>query len=364
MPKKSISSVELAALVEELQLLAGGKIGAVYHPSERELLLQVHVRGKGKQLLRIIAGKWLCLTRHKETPLKPSSFCMQLRKYLSGSIIRSIAQKDSERIVVLELEGKEERTYSLIIEFFSKGNVVLTDEKGIIISVMERQQWKERVLKPGVEYKYPPAAADWKSLDEEAFFSLLQKSRKRNIVTALATDVGLGGLYAEELCRRAGVDKNLLPEKCSVEESKKIYGALRSMLQLLETPQGFVYGEDVAPFVLVERSPQQLFSSYNEAIDSLPVSEKASPYEKRIRQLEHTSAEQAEAIMQLERQIQEDTRKGELIYEQYAEVQALLQKVQELKSKASWEEVKRELEKNSKVRKVDMKDKKVLLELG
>lgn len=363
MPKKSISSVELAALVEEFQFLLGGKIDALYHPAEREIVLQVHVRGKGKQLLRIIAGKWLCLTQHKETSLKPSSFCMQLRKYLEGSILRAILQKDSERLVQLELEGKD-AGYVLIIEFFSKGNIVLTDKKGVIVAVLERQQWKGREIKPGLVYRYPPPATDWKSLQEETLLSLLQKSQKRNIVTALATEGGLGGLYAEELCLRANVDKNTLPDKCSAEEGKKLYQALKTMLQLLKQTQGFVYGEEATPFILLGRTPLQVFPSYNEAIAAIPVSEKVSPYEKRIRQLEHTAAEQAEAIMHLERQIQEDTRKGELMYEHYQDVQALLQKVQELKSKVSWEEIKQGLEKNRKVRKVDLASKRVLLELG
>ncbi len=367
MPKKSLSSLELAALVEELQQLAGGKITSVYHPAERELLLQVHVRSKGKELLRIIAGKWLCLTRSKEAPLKPSSFCMQLRKYLEGSIIRSIVQEGSERIVLMELEGQKEghnTPYALIIEFFSKGNIILTDEKKIIIAVLERQQWKGREVKPGVEYRYPPAAMNWKGLDEGALLSLVQKSQKRNIVTALATDAGLGGLYAEELCLRAGIDKNTLPGKCSSEESKKLHRALKEMLQLVKDAQGYAYGEEVTPFLLMGRTPQQVFRTYNEAVDSLPVSAKASPYEKRIQQLEHTAAGQAEAIIQLEQQVQEETRKGELLYEHYQEVQGLLRRVQELKSKASWEEVKKNLEGDKKVRKVDLAAKRVVVELG
>mgnify|MGYP001620164216 CR=1 FL=1 len=102
MPKKSISSLELAALVNELQFLANGKISQIYHPESNVLLLQLHASGRGKQLLKIISGKWLCLTQQKESALKPSSFCMQLRKYIDNAIIKKLYQKDSERAVILE----------------------------------------------------------------------------------------------------------------------------------------------------------------------------------------------------------------------------------------------------------------------
>ena len=93
MPKKSISSLELAALVNELQFLVNGKVSQIYHPESNVLLLQLHAPGKGKQLLKIISGKWLCLTQQKESALKPSGFCMQLRKYIDNAIIKNLYQQ-------------------------------------------------------------------------------------------------------------------------------------------------------------------------------------------------------------------------------------------------------------------------------
>src|SRR3990167_6242249 len=134
MVKKGISSLELTALVQELQFITGGKIDQIYHQQEKELLLQVHVPRHGKVLVRIVPGKFLCQTTKKEVLLKPSSFCMQLRKYLDNANIKQFYQKGSERIMVLELEKKE--TFFLIIELFSKGNIILTNEKYNIIGVL------------------------------------------------------------------------------------------------------------------------------------------------------------------------------------------------------------------------------------
>src|SRR3989344_6182134 len=212
MPKKNISSWELAALMQELKFLVRGKISQIYHQENEEILLQLHVPGKGKQLLKLVPGKWLCLEQEKEeTPIKPSSFCMQLRKYLSNAFIKNFSQKDAERIVVLELEKEE--TYYLIIELFSKGNVVLADKDHVIITALERQIWKDRMVKPHEKYVYPASSVNWKTLTEKEVGPILGRSEKKNVATALATEIGLGGVYAEEVCVRAEIDKNRLPKE-------------------------------------------------------------------------------------------------------------------------------------------------------
>ena len=47
----------------------------------------------------------------------------------------------------------------------------------------------------------------------------------------LATETGLGGLYAEEVCLRAGVDKKKSAEMLSDEEIGAIYDAIREIFQ-------------------------------------------------------------------------------------------------------------------------------------
>ena len=114
MPKKTISSLELAALVNELQILVKGKVSQIYDFDKKEILLQLHAPGKGKQLLKIIPGKFICLTKEKKVQLRPTGFCMQLRKYLDNAFIKDIYQQDAERIIVFELE--KQNKYYLIIK--------------------------------------------------------------------------------------------------------------------------------------------------------------------------------------------------------------------------------------------------------
>ncbi len=361
MPKKNISSFELTALINELQFLVKGKIPHLYHQEGQELLLQFHVPNKGKQLLKIIPGKWLCLTSLKESSIRPSGFSMLLRKYLDNAFVKSITQKDSERIIIFELEKKEK--FILIIELFSKGNIILTDENLIIIGVLEKQEWKDRSVKPGEKYLFPTSAVNWKTIPEKEFITILQKSDKKNLATTLATDIGLGGVYAEEVCTRAGIDKNQLPTNVSISECKKVYASLQQMISLLKKQQGFIYAEQITPFPLSNCTPLKQTETYNEAIDALIPFQKASPYEKKIKSMEYMIGEQEAAIIKQEELIIQNTKKGELIYEKYQPIKKLLEIVTEMKKTKKWDEIATELKKEKKIQRVDLKTKKIVVEL-
>ena len=360
MPKKSISSLELSALVQELQYIIKGKITQIYHQDNNEFLLQLHVPSQGKQLLKIIPGKWLCLTKNKDVPERPSGLCLQLRKYLDQAFIKNFYQWETERIVVFELEKSEK--YYLIVEFFSKGNVLLTDKDYNIIAAMEKQFWKERTLKAKEKYLPPSGGVNWRKLTEKELAVILQKSEKKNLATSLATEIGIGGLYAEELCKRSGIDKTKIPAEVSGNEVKSLLKSLKELLKLLEEPKGYVYAEDVTPLLLLDQIPLKMVENYNLAIDALNPFVIKSPYQKKIETIQRMVASQEEAIQKQQDLIAENSRKGELIYEKYADLQKLLDIVKEMRKTKEWKEVEAELKKVKKIKKVDLKDKKVILE--
>ena len=360
MNKKSISSFELAALVNELQFIVGGKLSQIYHQDKMELLFSLHARGKGKQLLKIIPGKFLCLTSEKgDIPLRPTGFCMQLRKYVSNASINKIEQKNSERIVIFELE-KNEKFY-LIIELFSKGNIILTNSEYKIIGTLQRQIWKDRSVKAHEQYVFPASDVNWKLLQEKRLKEILSNSEKRNIATTLATEVGLGGLYAEEVCKRAGIDKNLLP--ADVKKVKEIIGAIKEMLLLIHKSSGLIYENQITPFELLDEEIKEKRDTYNQAIDTINPFQKISPYKQRIATIEKTISMQKEAIKKQEDKIELNTRKGEVIYEKYAKLQKMIDIVDELKKEKGWDEIKASLRKEKKIVSVDLKKKSVVINL-
>ena len=362
MTKKSISSLELAALINEMQFLVKGKVSQIYHQDEKEFLLQLHAPGQGKKLLKVFPGKFLCLIDMKDdTPSRPSGFCMALRKYLSNAFIAAIYQKDAERIVVFELEKKEK--YCLIFELFSKGNIVLVDENYMIIACLQWQRWKDRVVKPKVVYAFSQQGVNWKSVSQKELEDIFSKSEKRNLATSLATEIGLGGVYAEEVCLRAGLDKDIVPSSLDEKGAEKIHNVLKEFSALVENPQGHIYEEEITPFALQDKLVVEETTTYNEAISRLNPYEKTSPYEKKIKAIEKTIATQEEAIVELGEKVIQNTRRGELIYEKYALLQKLLDIVNEMRKEHDWDKIEAALRKEKKIRSVDLKKKSVVIEL-
>jgi predicted ribosome quality control (RQC) complex YloA/Tae2 family protein len=357
--KKSLISLELAALVNEFQSLVGGKISQIYH-LEDQFFFQLHTKA-GKQLLRIVPGKFLNLAGSKKAPFKPSSLCMQLRKHLNNAFIGKIEQKDAERILLLELEKKEK--YFLIIELFAPGNLVLTNKDYLAIACLHQQKFKDRFVKPKEKYHFPPSAFNWKKLTESQLKGVLKKSQKRNLATSLATEIGLGGLYAEEVCKVSEVNKDKSPQEVKSEGVKLIVKTIKGFLDLVEKPKGFIYPEQITPFPLKGQSPIKKTETYNEAIDTLVPFEIVSPYEKKIKAVKNILTKQEEAIQKLEKKIGVDKQKAELIYQQYQPLKKLLGIVKDLKTTKTWGEIKWELKKEKKIKKVDLKNKKVVVDL-
>ncbi len=361
MPKKSLSSLELTALVNELQFLKRATISQIYHQNKVEVLIQFHVSGQGKALLKIVSGKLVCLTTQKDPQTTPTSFCMFLRKHLDHAYLKNIYQKDAERILVLELEKKEK--FFLIIELFSKGNVVLTTPTFEIIGLLQEQEWKDRSVRSKEIYKFPNPGPNWKDVTYENYSNLLKKSNKRNLATALATDLGFGGVYAEELCRRAHIDKEKIPCDLQKKEIEKIVAALEEMLTLIKKPQGFFYEEDIAPFPLTDRTCVKVVETYNEAINTINPFPKISPYEKKIQALERTVADQESSMVEYEERILQNKQKGEAIYEHYGPLKKLLEIVTELKKEKTWTEIEKELHKEKKIKEINLKTKKITISL-
>ena len=361
MNKKSVASIELAALVNELQFVVGGKLSQIYHQDKKELVFQLHARGQGKQLLKVIPGKFVCLTDSKGEAPRPTGFCMLLRKYIGNASITSFQQKDSERIVVFELEKKEK--FFLVVELFSKGNIILTNSSWKIIGSLERQIWKDRVVKPHEQYIFPEVGVNWKTISLAGLEKIISLSDRKNLATTLATEIGLGGVYAEEVCSRSGVDKDLLPNEVSKVNIKKVFTGIKEILSLLEKPAGFMYEKDIIPFELSSGEVVKKYETYNEAINTINPFQKSSPYQNKIRALERMISTQEKAVRKQEGNIEKNKLKGELIYEKYNALQKLKDIVKELRETKEWKEVSKELKKEKKIKAVDLKQKKVFIDL-
>lgn len=151
------------------EVITLGKIEKIYQPGPEELLLHIHTKNGNVQLFMSCnsMSARLCLTENKyANPDQPPTFCMLMRKHIQGGRITDVRQKDSERIIEIDIEAQNELGFSvckrLIIEIMSKhSNIILVDiESGKVIDSIKRISIdvnRYRQLLPGVIYEYPPA---------------------------------------------------------------------------------------------------------------------------------------------------------------------------------------------------------------
>lgn len=368
--KKELSSLEIKYIADELQSLINSRVDTVYHPEKTEILIQFYVRSIGKRVLRILP-KFIYLTEEKRSVDSPSGFCMLLRKCLNNSRLTELTQINAERVIKLTFETKE-KSFNLYIEMFGKGNIILTKKDNAILGLLDRHIWKDRDLRVKEIYKLPPEKLNYFKLNNEELKKALDS--QKTLVKKLATDIGVGGIFAEEICLITGIDKT----KKSVDETEenKLLKAIKSLTNTKRSPN-VVYKDnkiiDIVPFKLKLYKDNKIkeFKEYNAALnqclsDVLNASlenEKTKTHTKNIEKIEAVILAQNKKIKEIKSSITETEKKAELIYTNYKQVSEILDTINKAKQKYSWKEIKDKLKGHIVIKEINSKDKKVILEL-
>lgn len=375
--KDAMSSVDIKYVVDELQSLIGARIDKIYHDGN-EIRIKLHVTGEGRKDLLIEAGKRIHLTTYiKEAPKEPSSFTMLLRKHLSGKRLEGIEQHDFDRIVKLKT-GEA----TLIAELFRKGNVILLNAENKIIGALRYEEFKDRAIKPGREYKLPPARESPIEVSFERFKELIQEEIE--IVKALARKFNMGGLYAEEILLRAEVDKKKIAKELGDKELELIFEKMKEVFNAEKKPC-IVYKDgtpiDVLPIELkqYENFEKRYFPTFSEALDEYfgkmtierAKLERTKKLEEKKRQIEITLKRQEESLKAFEEEIRKNKELGDLIYANFAFIDNLIKEFRRAIEKFGWEEFKRRIKEGKKqqnrialmVKGIDPKNKAVTVEI-
>lgn len=358
--KTEISSVELYHLMKELKELEGGRLDKIYQKEEL-FLINIYLPGRGKKMLKIKFSSLIYITEFKENfPQTPPGFCKFLRKRLGNGIVREIRQKGFERIVEIKIETKDQ-VYVLIVELFSKGNMILSDENHRIVSSFKSRTWSTREIRGGLEYEYPPAQLNTAALSKEEFIEVLEESDKENLVKTLAIEFGLGGLFAEETCARAGVDKE--KEKLVDKEAAKVYNSLQGLFS--ENIEANISEDQILPFELelFKSSEKEEFESFSKAIDSRLSDKIEERKEEKVKEKKNKALDKVKNVINqqerkiegLKQSIDENQEKGEFIYAHYQEIKAILEDLKKAREKMSWSEIREKLKESNKVKNIDEK---------
>ncbi len=125
------------SMTADLQQLVAGRITKIHQPNAQEVVLQIRANGGNHKLLFSIHPSYarIHLTGQTiENPAEPPMFCMLLRKHLEGGFIASIKQHDFDRIIIVEIESKNEIGDPIVRELHAEimgrhSNLLLIDKE-------------------------------------------------------------------------------------------------------------------------------------------------------------------------------------------------------------------------------------------
>ncbi len=370
---KTMTNVDIYAISHELnEFLEGARVDKSFQPNKETVVMRFHKAGFGRVDLVMEAGKRIHKSQYPlPNPTKPPSFPMLLRKRLKGANLLSIKQYNFDRIVEITL--KKDQIYTIVVELFSKGNIILLDEDKNIIMPLKRKSWSNRDISAKREYAYPPENGinPIKITKEE--LKLLFLNSKEDIIRTLAKS-GLGSLYAEEIILRTNdfrvnedlslIDKKSEASKLSDDELKSIHLAIQSIFKPLangEIKPEIVSGdkEDVLPLELLKYKEfeHNYFDSFNEACDEFYskavkntiTDEQEKAWNKKISKFEKRLEFQEETLKGFKDTIEKSHKKGELIYSNYQKIQSLINVIENAKANDySYQEIDKILKKAKK----------------
>lgn len=337
--KKSLSGLDLIALTRELQGIVDSRVDKVYQPERDAIEISISTKGEGKSRLRILLSGWIWLGKAGgEMPQSPSSFASQLRKNISNARITSVSQHGCDRIIELTLQKEEENR--LAFELFGDGNVILYSGEGIV-ALLRRKKMKHRELKAKGAYQYPPEAFDPRAAGKDEFSRILAASNA-DIVRTLATKANLGGDYAEEVCSRAGISKDMAASGADEQTIDRLWKEIESLVgRLASEISPRTYLDDGVP---VSVSPIELsscgameserFGTFSEAIEkyvsTLPKDHPGEQAESGdMSKLQRMLASQKEALERLKPDIEAAQRTANLIFERYPQVERAIARVKQ-----------------------------------
>lgn len=369
---KSMSNVDIYTICQELNdLLVGARVDKSFQPTKDTVVMRFHKAGTGRLDLVIQAGKRIHISQYPLTnPQNPPSFPMLLRKRVKGANVVSIEQHNFDRVI--EIKMKKEETYTLIVELFAKGNIILLNESNEIILPLKRKHWSDRDISSKKEYIFPQEhGINPITITEEEFKDIISSGEDDEIVRVLAKN-GLGSLYAEEIMLNTEINKKINCSSLSAEDIHNIYNALKTVFEPLEKKEfnpmivnnrkeievlkkenpdkKYKIKEDVISINIkqYENFEMENFDSFNEACDEFYSSKvkneitdiQEAAWNKKVSKFSKRLEKQEETLHNFEKTIEDSQKKGELLFTNYVQVDNILNVIKGAREKDyGWKEI-------------------------
>ena len=367
--KRAMTSVDLAALVGELREYTGAVVDKAYLYGDDFVRLKMRDYDRGRIELVIETGDpkraHVAVPDHvADAPGRPPNFAMMLRNRIAGANFEGVEQYGFDRILTFRFE-REDATTLVVAELFGDGNVAVMNEDREVIDCLDTVRLTARTVAPGSQYGYPDERFSPLDCDYDAFAARMAASDS-DLVRTLATQLNFGGLYAEELCTRAGVEKTTDIADATEDHFEALFAALERLREpilegrtdprLYETDEGEVV--DATPLPLEEHEAEGYaatgFESFNGAIDEYfyrleaeaeaedpaGIGDDRPDFESEIAKYERIIEQQEGAIEKYDEQADAEQRKAESLYGSYDLVDEICSTVRAAREEGvPWDEI-------------------------
>ena len=245
----ALDAITMSLLAGELdQALQGSRIDKIHQPSRDEVVFHMRKRdGNIKLILSARSGSArICLTNESfENPQTPPSFCMLLRKYLSGARFVGAASVEGERIIMLTFTATSEMGDTVNIDIAAElmgryANLVIINGDGKIVDAMKRvdaDASSVRQLLPGLMYKLPPNRDNPKFISQTP--AVIEKvfGFSGTVDQAfLRCSQGMGPVVAREIAYLAGVG-DTYADKLGDFQKTAVTAAANKVVEYFHNPQ-------------------------------------------------------------------------------------------------------------------------------
>lgn len=388
--KAAMSSFDLRAVAREMNAFAGAYVKKAYMPHYEQIVLRINPKERDQFDLVLVRGARIYTSnRDRPMPMTPPPFAMVLRKHLKNARMTGVRQLGFDRVLCFDFDTKFGK-YHLYVEVFRDGNIILTDEEGVIIQPLTHASYAGRTLKKGVVYIPPPAAMDPHNISEEELSEMF-KSSDRDLVSTLGGKVNLGGTHANAVCSLAGFEANIDTQSVDVG---RIHDALQSLLtELAETRVGYLllkadeetstseleekakgyspngdrdrfyekYATEATPTLLPNHAeaPKAMFSSLCQAVNAWKGAHDAMALARReaekldiaapgrghstdVERLERRKAQQEKALEGFSAKIEKQQMLGHTIQNNWTHIESLLSQVSTAVDEKGWSQVKKD----------------------
>ncbi|MFX1556279.1 MAG: ribosome rescue protein RqcH [Promethearchaeota archaeon] len=359
----NFSNFDVFTITRELdKKLSDGTIINIYEIDDL-LLLKINSPSLGKRNLIIENDSRINLTNYDyPIPKYPSQFVISMRKFLKNRKILRIFQHDFDRIIVLELSSFEGKNWNLVIELFNKGNYIILDENDIVKVAKNYTRLRERDILPNRAYSFPTLRGEnFLTIDEETFKSIIYNSNDE-VVRILARKISIAGLYSEEICFSARIDKNKKGKELKSEELNRLFKEFNNLRNKL------LFG-DIKGYILFDKENNELgvfpfelnlfkdykkiyFPSFNEAIDEyyskIDSSKIFKPSDQKVIQSIESQKKilknQLEYLEELKKKKKKYYESGDFIYANFNQLEKLFTVIKDARDKGyNWDEINNKL---------------------